>query len=88
MKKKCCGAGMFIQDPDFIRPGSQISDLGSNKSTKKGGGKFVIIYPKIRDPGSEIRDPESEIWKRPIPDPRSRLKASDSGSGSTTLIKK
>jgi hypothetical protein len=35
-----------------------------------------------------IRDPEYEIWEKPIPDPGSSIKkAPDSGSGSATLEK-
>jgi hypothetical protein len=48
----------------------------------------------VWDPGSGIRDPGSGIWKKPIPDPGSRIQGSkrhripDPGSGSATLTYK
>jgi hypothetical protein len=38
--KQCCGSGMFtpIADPDFIQPGSRISDPDPTTETKEEGG--------------------------------------------------
>ncbi len=45
----CCGAGMFIPDPDFypsripdLGPGSGIPDPGFNNSNKRGEGKIIV----------------------------------------------
>jgi hypothetical protein len=37
---QCYGSGTFILDPDFYP--SRISDLGSNNSNKRGGGKYLL----------------------------------------------
>jgi hypothetical protein len=34
---------MFIQDPDFIHPGSQIFDAGSNNQTGVGGRLTLYV---------------------------------------------
>jgi hypothetical protein len=69
-------------------PGSRIPDPGSKNSNKKNCQKAL----KNMVLGSGIRDPESGIRKKPIPDPGSRIQGSkripipDPGSGSATLL--
>ncbi len=54
----------------FIHPGSQISDPGSNNSTKRGGKFFgPTIFCSHKYPGSKIQDPEKNL-----PDSGSRIK--------------
>ncbi len=38
---QCCGAGMFIPDPEFYP--SRISDPEFSNSTKRGGEKMFVL---------------------------------------------
>ncbi len=62
---QCCGSGMFIPDPTFFHPGSQISDpnclhpgsASKNLSilTQKNGFSAIENMIRVVHPGSRIR---------------------------------
>jgi hypothetical protein len=88
---QCCGSGMFIPDPTFFHPGSELSPsrIPDPKKSKKMVSKLYKIWSGlfIPDPGSGIRMltssyPGSRIQgskRHPIPDPGSRIRIRNTG---------
>jgi hypothetical protein len=64
---QCCGAGMFIPDPNFSHPGSASKNLSilfpsSRKYDPGCSSRILIFYPsRIPDPGvKKPPDPDSQ----------------------------
>jgi hypothetical protein len=79
MCSQCCGSGMFIPDPTFFHPGSELFP-----SRIPDPHQFKYFNPEKWFLSSRKYDPDPDFL--PIPDPGSRgQKGTDPGSGSATL---
>jgi hypothetical protein len=83
---QCCGAGMFIPDPNYFHLGSRIKGQKDSRIRFK---EFKYLTQKIVCKLWEIRSkifvPDPDLDFLPIPDPGVK-KAPDPGSGSATLL--